>query len=209
MKYILLHGLGQSSESWSEVIKELNPEWDILCPDMVEWMVGKEPCYDTLYRELESFCRQFEEPLCLCGLSLGAILAMDFAAGHAERVQSLVLIGAQYKMPRKLLKLQDIIFRFMPERAFGKMGFQKTDFISLCRSMVELDIENRLRQITARTLVICGEKDFANKAASAKLAGSLPRAELVLMQDSGHEVNRDAPVILGKEIKRFWERLQS
>ncbi len=70
---------------------------------------------------------------------------------------------------RKLLKLQDIIFRFMPDGAFGEMGGQKTDFISLCRSM----------------------------------------AELVLMQDSGHEVNRDAPVILGKEIKRFWERLQS
>lgn len=110
---------------------------------------------------------------------------------------------------RKLLKLQDIIFRFMPERAFGEMGFQKTDFISLCRSMAELDIANRLRQITARTLVICGGKDFANKAASVKLAGLLPRAEFVLARDSGHEVNRDAPVILGKEIKRFWERLQS
>ena len=128
MKYILLHGLGQSSESWSEVIKELNLEWDILCPDMAEWMAGKEPCYDTLYRELEHFCGQFAEPLCLCGLSLGAILAMDFAAGHAERVQSLVLIGAQYKMPRKLLKLQDIIFPFHAGAGVWGNGVSKDGF---------------------------------------------------------------------------------
>ena len=91
MKYILLHGLGQSSESWSEVIKELNPEWDILCPDMVEWMVGKEPCYDTLYRELESFCRQFEEPLCLCGLSPVSYTHLDV---YKRQDQTLLFIVA-------------------------------------------------------------------------------------------------------------------
>lgn len=205
MKYILLHGLGQTAQNWSGVIHELNPEWDILCPDLAEWLLEKDPCYGTLYQKLEEYCGQFEEPLCLCGLSLGGILALDFAAGHPDRVFRLVLMGTPCKMPRKLLKLQDIVFRFMPDRTFLEIGFEKKAFISLCRSMAELDFEKRLNGITARTLVICGKKDFANKAASVKLAESLPDAELVLIPDAGHEVNRDAPVMLGKELRRFLE----
>ena len=34
--------------------------------------------YDTLYRTLETYCEQFEEPLNICGLSLGGILAMQY-----------------------------------------------------------------------------------------------------------------------------------
>ena len=48
---------------------------------------------------------------------------------HGEKVQSLVLVGAQYKMPKGLLKFQNIIFRFMPGAAFAKMGIQKDDVI--------------------------------------------------------------------------------
>ena len=49
--------------------------------------------YDTLYRTLETYCEQFEEPLNICGLSLGGILAMQYAIEHPEKMNSLVLIG--------------------------------------------------------------------------------------------------------------------
>ena len=205
MKYIFLHGLGQTAQSWQEVIRQLNPEWDVLCTDLAEWLLGKEACYRTLYQKLEEYCGQLEESLCLCGLSLGGILALDFAANHPDRVCRLVLMGTPYKMPRKLLKLQDVLFHFMPERAFLDIGFEKKAFIGLCRSMAALDFEKRLNRIAARTLVLCGKKDFANKAACVKLAETLPDAGLVWIPDAGHEVNRDNPVFLGKELRRFLE----
>ena len=154
MKYIFLHGLGQTAQSWQEVICQLDPEWDVLCTDLAEWLLGKEACYRTLYQKLEEYCGQLEESLCLCGLSLGGILALDFAANHPDRVCRLVLMGTPYKMPRKLLKLQDVLFHFMPERAFLDIGFEKKAFIGLCRSMAALDFEKRLNRIAA---AICDE----------------------------------------------------
>ena len=32
MKYIMLHGLGQSSESWSDTVKVFNDDFEVLCP---------------------------------------------------------------------------------------------------------------------------------------------------------------------------------
>ena len=68
MKYIMLHGLGQSSESWSDTVKVFNDDFEVLCPNLSDWLSGKTPCYDTLYRTLETYCEQFEEPLNICGL---------------------------------------------------------------------------------------------------------------------------------------------
>ena len=37
MKYIFLHGLGQTSSSWDKVIDNLDFKDDILCPNLSEW----------------------------------------------------------------------------------------------------------------------------------------------------------------------------
>ena len=38
----------------------------------------------------------------------------NYAIDHPDKVNSLILIAAQYKMPKKLLSIQNTIFRFMP-----------------------------------------------------------------------------------------------
>ena len=171
MKYIMLHGLGQSSESWSDTVKVFNDDFEVLCPNLSDWLSGKTPCYDTLYRTLETYCEQFEEPLNICGLSLGGILAMQYAIEHPEKMNSLVLIGTQYEMPKYLLKMQNLIFRIMPCSAFEKMGFQKTDFINLCKSMTELNFKHELKKISCSVLVVCGDKDKINKITTTKKYG--------------------------------------
>ena len=95
--------------------------------ELSDWLSGKEASYFDLYHELENYCEQ-QEVLHLCGLSLGGILALHYAVEHAEKVASLVLIGTQYIMPKRLLKFQNMIFHLMPNRSFRKMGFGKKDF---------------------------------------------------------------------------------
>lgn len=174
MSYILLHGLGQTSSSWNETIQTLNEDRNIFCPDLSDWIMGKQPCYDTLYKAFEKYCEQFDDTLCLVGLSLGGILAMQYSMEHSEKVKSLVLIGTQYKMPRRLLKLQNVLFHLMPDSEFSKIGFQKSDFISLCKSMMDLDFSHQLKDIRCKVLVVCGEKDRANRSASLQLAELIP-----------------------------------
>ena len=205
MKYIFLHGLGQTASSWNETIQILNNGRDILCPNLVDWLHNEKPCYDTLYKALEKYCEQFHEPLCLCGLSLGGILALQYSIEHSEKIHSLVLIGTQYIMPKKLLKLQNILFHIMPNSMFSKMGFQKLDFISLCQSMMELNFSYDLKDINCPVLVVCGKKDKANKSASLQLEKLIPNAKTILIPDAGHEVNVDNPVKLGNELDKFFK----
>ena len=199
MKCIMLHGLGQSSESWSDTIKVFND-------DLSDWLSGKVPCYDTLYRVLETYCEQFEEPLNICGLSLGGILAMQYAIEHSEKVNSLVLIGTQYEMPKYLLKIQNLIFHIMPCSAFEKMGFQKTDFINLCKSMTELTFKHKLKKISCSVLVVCGDKDKINKRASLELQQQIENAEIAIIENAGHEVNTDNPTLLGQKLNIFFRQ---
>lgn len=72
---------------------------NIICPNLSEWLTDRKTCYLTLYRALESYCGKFNEPLNLCGLSLGGILAMQYGIEHPERINSLVLTGTQYTIP--------------------------------------------------------------------------------------------------------------
>ena len=86
-----------------------------------------EAAYPALYRGFSDYCAGFEGPLALAGLSLGGILALDYTIQNPGRVGALVLIAAPYKMPKKMLAVQDFVFRLMPKGAFKGMGFSKEE----------------------------------------------------------------------------------
>lgn len=202
MKYIFLHGLGQTASDWKETVKGM--KGDILCPNLSEWILGKEASYSNLYKALEEYCEVQKEPLHLCGLSLGGILALQYALEHPSKVASVVLIGTQYVMPKRLLKFQNMMFHIMPKSVFRNMGFQKKAFIALCSSMMYLDFSQKLEKIHCRVLVLCGEKDKVNLSASRQLKEQIEQAEMVLVPNAGHEVNTENPAELRGKLKRFY-----
>ncbi len=203
MRYILIHGLGQSSSSWDKMISYMGDEFPADCPDVARLLSGKEPTYNNLYLAFSEYCQEAAEPVCLCGLSLGAVLALNYALDRPEKVQSMILIGAQYKIPKGLLRLQNTIFRFLPEASFQKLGFSKNSFIRLSKSFITLDFSNRIAGIRCNTLILCGEKDKANKKAARELADHIPEAEFRTVKGAGHEVNVDAPEILASILNEF------
>ena len=143
----------------------------------------------------------------LCGLSLGAVLALDYAIRCPERVAGLVLVAPQYKMPRALLRLQNAVFRIMPERAFAQTGLGKRDILRLTASMMDLDFRNGLARVDCPALILVGERDSANRKAARELAGLLPRATVREVPGAGHEVNVAAPRELAEALRGFWEKL--
>lgn len=203
MKTVFLHGVGQDCTSWERTTAAMGSGADVLCPSFSEWLSGKEVCYANLYRALEEYCEPFNDPFCLCGLSLGGILALQYAIAHRDRVAALVLIGTQYQMPKRLLKLQNFLFCFLPNAAFQGTGFGKTDMRKLCRSMRHLDFGQDLRRVHCWTLVVCGEKDRANRAAALALKERIPRAQLAILPRAGHEVNTECPEALGDVLRVF------
>ena len=207
MAYLFVQGLGQTANSWDKTIEAMEAPGPVFRPELFSLLEGRECTYQDLYRAFEQFCTKCSGPFDLCGLSLGAVLALHYAAEHPERVHSLVLIAPQVKMPKGLLKLQDVLFRFMPERKFSEIGITKDNFRMLTNSMGDLDLTERLERITCPVLVICGEKDRANRKTAEQLARTLKQAELRLIPHTGHEVNTEAEE-LAKALSLFYRTEQ-
>ena len=98
MKSVFLHGLGQSASSWDKTLENMGGDLRAVCPELSGFMEN-ETSYSALYRGFSEYCEKLGEKINLCGLSLGGVLALNYAAEHPENVNSLVLIGVQYKMP--------------------------------------------------------------------------------------------------------------
>ena len=186
-----LHGLGQTAQDWKEVVCQLSSS-KVECPELFSSMEN-EISYPQILGDLERRYSNAKEPLRICGLSLGALLAIDFAIRHGDKVASLVLIGTQYKVPSLLIDFQNLIFRCMPNKAFESMGLSKSNTIKLAHSMRALDFTAQLSGILCPVNILCGEKDSANLKASKKLNEILPKATLQIVPGAGHEINKDAP----------------
>ena len=206
MKQIYLHGLGQNPDSWSKVIEQIETAEHSVCPDLSELVQGQGTTYQNLYAAFSAMCDEIEEDLCLCGLSLGGVLALNYAIEHPEKIKVLVLIATQYKMPKKLLRVQNAIFRFMPKSMFQQIGFGKSDFLKLCNTMMELNFSDSIYKVSCPTSVIYGEKDRAKKNASIELANMLIDAELQVFNGAGHEINIEAPDKLVETLRVFFGR---
>lgn len=202
MQRIFLHGLGQGPSSWDGTLRYL--DGPALCPDLFSLPRRGEFGYQALYQAFCAYCAAVSGPVQLCGLSLGGVLALHYAAEHPENVSSLALIGAQYAMPKRLLQFQDLLFRWAPAGVFQGAGLAREEMRTLCRSMADLDFGPKLREIAAPALVVCGARDRANRRSSVQLQTLLPNARLVLLPGSGHEVNREAPDQLGPLLRDFF-----
>ena len=203
MKYILLHGMGQNASSWDKTISFLSDSTESVCPELSDFFTEGNCFYNKMYDAFCDYCNNISEPLNLCGLSLGAVLALNYAIDFPQKVNSLILIAPQYDMPKFLLKVQNVLFKFMPESQFKDIGLAKKDFITLTNSMADMDFTNGLDKISCPVLVLCGEKDNVNKKAAVKLTEKLPNAKFATIENSGHEVNIDNPQRLAKAMEDF------
>lgn len=203
-KAILLHGSGHRADSWQETISYLDHQEDILCPELSAILNGREASFPNLRAAFAQYCAQTGGPVHLCGLSLGGILALDYALDHPENVKTLVLIGTPHKVPKGAFALQNAVFRFLPKSAFASMAFDKRDTFALGNSMKDLDFSGRLEEIRCPTLVLCGEKDGANLKSAYFLAQHIPGAQLQIIENTGHVVNEENPKALAEWLNEFY-----
>lgn len=208
MKKILIHGSGHKADSWNKVITYMNNDKDILSPNLSEILNEKEANYDNLYNSFVEYCNKIDGKIDLCGLSLGGILALNYAIDYSDKVEKLVLIGTPHKVPKLMFSIQNIIFKFLPKTLFDTMAFNKKDTFILGKTMKNLDFSDRVQNIKCPTLVICGEKDNANIKSAYYLAENIKNAKLEIMKNTGHIVNEESPKELAKILTEFWKETE-
>ena len=209
MKYIFIHGLGQGPDSWNKTVSCMREQEEIQCLSVFALKNWEEISYRRVYEDFSAYCESVKTELGLCGLSLGAVIALNYVVEHPGKVKSLVLIGGQCVMPKGLLRLQNMIFRLMPNGIFKKMGIGKRELIQLTKSMMVLDFKEDLEKVDCRTLIVCGEKDRANSRAAEMMAEKIPGARIKILEGCGHEVNVEDPEKLADILEAFYEEKQA
>lgn len=91
MGKVFVHGLGQTPESWNAVLSSIDETEKCVCPNLVESAKNQKVNYRNLYNAFLELCDKFDEPIDLCGLSLGGVLALNYAIERPDKVKSLVL----------------------------------------------------------------------------------------------------------------------
>ena len=205
MKKILIHGSGHKADSWNKVISNMNNDKDILCPDLSTILNGKEASYNNLYSSFAEYCNKLDGKIELCGLSLGGILALNYAIEYPNKVEKLVLIGTPHKVPKVMFSIQNVIFKFLPKKIFETMAFNKKDTFILGNTMKKLDFSNRVKNVKCPTLIICGEKDSSNIKSAHYLAENIKNAKLEIMKNTGHIINEENLKELSELLTEFWK----
>ena len=205
MKKILIHGSGHRADSWTKVIEYMNNDKDMLCPNLDTILNGKEASYTNLYSSFAEYCNKIDGKIDLCGLSLGGILALNYAIDYPEKVERLILIGTPHKVPKVMFSIQNVFFKLLPKSIFATMAFDKKNTFILGKTMKKLDFSNRVHKVQCPTLVISGEKDSANIKSAYYLSKNIKNSKLKIIENTGHIVNEENPKELSRVISEFWK----
>lgn len=201
---ILVHGSGHKAASWDKTLSYMQDNGDIMCPNLASILEGKEASYENLYASFADYCSRVDGQVHLCGLSLGGILALNYALDFPEKVKTLVLIGTPHKIPKVMFGIQNMIFRLLPKSVFETTAFDKKDTFALGSSMKNLDFSDRAGDIRCPALILCGEKDSANMKSAYCLSQNIKNAKLKIIENTGHVVNEENPKALAEILNEYY-----
>lgn len=209
MKKILIHGSGHKETSWNEMISYMASKEDIMCPNLSSILEGKEASYENLYSSFVKYCNQIDGKIHLCGISLGGILALNYALDFPQKIKSLVLIGTPHKIPKVMFAFQNLVFRFLPKSVFETMAFDKKGTFALGNTMKNLDFNGKVSNVQCPTLILCGQKDSPNIKSANYLSQNIKDAELKIIENTGHVVNEENPKVLAKILNEFYMEINA
>lgn len=164
-------------------------------------------------------------PAHLCGLSLGAMVALQVYQQEHELVASLALSAGQVHPNPLLMGIQRVIMVGVPERqfedstpAFFKARYPalievaraegrrigKQGFIRITHEVGQADYRRLLAEIAVPTLVLCGSRDRVNLPAARQLRANIPHATLYVAPEAGHVWNLEQPDLFNQTLLSFW-----
>jgi pimeloyl-ACP methyl ester carboxylesterase len=199
---VLLHGLGTGPEAWRPQVEALGRDRSVLTPRLRldgGFTIASEA--GRLLRELPA------EPLDLCGLSLGALIALRMALAEPRRVRRLILCAGFASLPARWRLIQvavGTIAALVPGSARRELGdLDRSAIRAVFREGRRFDVAAELERLTMPVLVLVGERDRVNAGLSKALAVALPQARLELVTGAGHVANLDAPEAFTSALRLF------
>ena len=202
---ILLHGNGEDSTYFQHQIPALSQGYRVIAIDTRGH--GKTP-----RGEAEFSIRQFADDLFdfmqehqikkahLLGFSDGGNIALTFALKHPERVEKLILNGANlFPHGMKPLVYFEVFLEYV--RAWFRKERHQMKLMNLMLTQPQI-CPGELANLHCQALVIAGTRDMIRDSHTALIAGSLPNSRLVLLEGD-HFIAAKEPECFNREVLAF------
>lgn len=213
MPLILLHGNGENHQYFVHQIEYFSKKYRVIAIDTRGH--GGSPrgtapftirqFADDLYHFME---RKAIEKAYILGFSDGGNIALVFALKYPERVERLILNGANlYGTGVKLSVQIPIILGYHFASFFAKRSLEARKNAEMLGLMVN-DPKLRPEELSAihrKTLVIAGTKDMIRRKHTQLIAESLPDARLVFLKGDHFIANKN-PGAFNREVELFLEK---
>ncbi len=197
---ILLHGNGESCDYFQRQIEVFSKRYHVYAPDTRGH--GKTPRGERPFT-----IRQFSEDLLafmeehridrahLLGFSDGGNIAMVFAIHHPERVNRLILNGANLNAEgvKRTIQIPIEIGYRIAKIFSAKSGQAKrnAEMLGLMVNDPDVTVEE-LAGIRAKTLVIAGTRDMIKEKHTRLIAAAIPDSELIFIKGDHFIANKNA-----------------
>jgi 3-oxoadipate enol-lactonase len=188
---VLLHALGETSQSWAPLLPEIGRCYHVAAFDLrghgaSDWpgTYSAELMRDDVVSALDTLGFQ---RFTLIGHSLGGVVALLIAQQLGQRITQLVIEDAVPPYPREP--------RPMPARPAAELPFDWAVLQPTYEQMTDPDMRGwpALSTITARTLVVAGGvTSHIPIERINEMAARIPDCTVTTI-DVGHNVHQDAP----------------
>jgi pimeloyl-ACP methyl ester carboxylesterase len=224
---VFVHGAGGNSLLWRRMLEGLSGSSRALAVDLPGHPSGEITCSSVgQYAEaVHQFLvdAHLDRPV-LVGHSMGGATVLTLALTHPDSVGGLILVGTGAKLgvaPEIMEGLKSDPMRTI-ENIITPWSFYSINLSLARESRVALSVSNLpvflndylacttfdarkdLPRISARTLVVCGDKDrMTPPRFSHYLSANIPDSELRFIKDSGHMLPLEKPEALASLVQPF------
>ena len=210
---VLLHGNGESSAYFEHQIAYFSKDYHVIAVDTRghgQSPRGEQPFTIKQFAEdLNDFMVEINiAKAILLGFSDGGNIALEFALKHPERVEKLILNGANlFPSGVKPLYQWPIEVGYRIAKLFSKKSTKAEANAEMLGLMVnEPHIEpSELARLTMPVLVVAGTKDMIKESHTRLIYKSLPNAQMNLIEGDHFIANKN-PEAFNKVVERFLKK---
>lgn len=226
---LILHGWGSSAKRWSRVNEILEGKgYKVFVPDLPGFGNNPAPKHPWSIDDYVEWVKQYidkniNEPFFLVGHSFGGATAIKYTIKYPQGIRKLFLVAASYRRrkTKKIILLTVTakclkIFAFLPfynlfRRAFYKFLVRKSDYPHATGilkesylKIIKEDLSPIISSVRVSTVIVWGQRDHITPIENAYLLKEkINNAELIIIEDGDHDLERKMPEILAEKILNF------
>lgn len=223
-----IHGSGGDHSSWSFQYAKLNKYFNVIAVDLPGHGNSEGKGKDDI-DEYSRWIKKLLDVLALkniiiVGHSLGAAIALTFAAEFGSMIRGIAAVGGGLKMPvnpaifELLKKEPETAFELMCKFSLAKENRQKlaeplkksmvaANIEALYNDLVacdKMDLTDKVKKINLPSLIICGEEDkMTPPQLSRDIAANIHGSKTCFIKGAGHMVMMENPEEFNKALISF------